>query len=153
MTQVEFKAFLNVIVPEYASEKVKAGNWSAEEALEKSRKAHSDLLPQGLDSPKQHLYTIEDGLIQVGHLWLSVDPQTFGGAGYIHDLFVAVPYRRKGIAEKAMRLLENEARRLGVSSLALHVFGYNTAARSLYEKLGYQITNVNMLKDLNAEPK
>ncbi len=151
MTQAEFQSFIAVSVPEYASEKVKAGNWTAQEALEKSRKDHEDLLPHGLQSPNQHLYTIENGATPVGRIWLSVDPQTAGGAGFIYDLFVAEPYRRKGIAEQAMLQLEREALRLGVGSLALHVFGYNTAARSLYEKLGYETTNINMLKVLSAE--
>jgi ribosomal protein S18 acetylase RimI-like enzyme len=71
---------------------------------------------------------------------------------FIYDLFVAEPYRRKGIAEQAMLQLEKEDLRLGVGSLALHVFGYNTAARSLYERLGYETTNINMRKALNVGP-
>jgi hypothetical protein len=48
MTEEEFQAFLAESVPEYAAEKVKAGNWTPEEALEKSRKEHTRLLPEGL---------------------------------------------------------------------------------------------------------
>ena len=47
-----------------------------------------------------------------------------------------------------MLALEEEARRFGLTALALHVFGHNTAARALYEGIGYQITNINMRKDL-----
>ena len=148
MTQEEFQEFLEVSIPEFASEKVQAGNWTAAEAQEKSEQSHRELLPQGLASPDQHLYTIRNGATAVGRLWLSIDPQTAGGAGFIFDLFIAEPYRRQGIAAQAMRLLESEAQRLGVSTLALHVFGYNMAARSLYEKLGYKITNINMSKTL-----
>src|SRR3972149_3780449 len=153
MTEEEFQAFLAESIPEYASEKVKAGNWTAEEALERSREAHAKLLPQGLDSPNQHLYAIEHEATHVGRLWLSVDPQTAGSAGFIYDLFVDEPFRRQGIAGEAMRLLEKEALRLGVNSLALHVFGYNLAARALYQKLGYEITNINMSKALASEPE
>ncbi len=153
MTEGEFQAFLTQSVPEYASEKVKAGNWTPEEALERSQKAHAKLLPAGLATPSQHLYTIELGGRAVGRLWLSVDPQTAGGAGFIYDLFVAEPFRRRGIAAEAMRLLEHEALSLGVSSLALHVFGYNLAARALYQKLGYETTNINMSKILSSKPE
>jgi RimJ/RimL family protein N-acetyltransferase len=153
MTEEEFVAFLDQSVPEYASEKVKAGNWTPEEALERSREDHAKLLPEGLASPNQHLYTIEFEGSPVGRVWLSVDRQTAGGAGFIYDLLVAEPFRRQGIAVEAMRLLETEALDLGVNSLALHVFGYNLAARALYEKLGYEITNINMSKKLSPDPK
>ncbi len=151
MTEEEFRVFLAQSVPEYAAEKVKAGNWTPEEALDRSRNDHAKLLPEGLASPNQYLYTIELEGSPVGRLWLSVDPQTAGGAGFIYDLLVAEPFRRQGIAAEAMRLLEREALRLGVRDLALHVFGYNVAARALYEKLGYEITNINMSKALSPE--
>jgi GNAT superfamily N-acetyltransferase len=77
-----------------------------------------------LASSNQHLYTIELGGRPVGRLWLSVDPQAAGGAGFIYDVFVAKPFRREGIAAEAMRLLEKQALRLGVSSAALRLFGY-----------------------------
>ena len=51
-----------------------------------------------------------------------------------------------------MRLLEKEALGLGVSGLSLHVFGYNLAARALYQKLGFEITNINMSKALSFKP-
>jgi RimJ/RimL family protein N-acetyltransferase len=148
MTEAEFQAFLAYSIPEYASEKVKAGNWTPEEAMERSRKGHATLLPDGLASPNQHLFTIDLEGRPVGRLWLSVDPRTAGGAGFIYDLFVEESFRRQGIGAEAMRLLEKEGLSLGVHSLALHVFGYNLAARALYEKLGYEITNINMSKSL-----
>ena len=151
MTEEEFQAFLARSIPEYAAEKVKAGNWTPDEALERSREEHVTLLPQGLATPNHHLYTIEQAGKPVGRLWLSVDQHIAGGAGFIYDLFVDEPFRRRGIASEAMRLLEKEALGLGVRSLALHVFGTNLAARALYQKLGYEITNINMAKDLTAD--
>ena len=144
MTEEEFQTFLAGGISTYAEEKVKAGNWPAEEALQRSKEAHDRLLPTGLTSPNQHLYSIEVEGKPVGHLWLSTDPQLGAGAGFIYDLFVAEAFRRQGIAKHAMRLLEQEALRLGLKSLALHVFAHNVQARSLYEQLGYEVTNINM---------
>ena len=56
--------------------------------------------------------------------------------------------RRRGYAEQAMLALEKEARRMGAGTIRLHVFGHNSAARPLYEKLGYYPTNIVMAKDL-----
>jgi ribosomal protein S18 acetylase RimI-like enzyme len=48
-----------------------------------------------------------------------------------------------------MRAAEDEARRLGVDTIRLHVFGHNTRARPLYDKLGYEPTNIMMSKTLS----
>jgi ribosomal protein S18 acetylase RimI-like enzyme len=150
MTEGEFEVFLAESIPEYATEKVKAGNWDAKEALRRSREEHTKLLPEGLTSPNQNLYVVELDGNPVGRLWLSLDADVAGGAGFVYDLFVEEPFRRRGIAAQAMVLLEKEAVRLGLRSLALHVFGYNLPARALYQKLGYEITNINMSKDLTS---
>ena len=47
-----------------------------------------------------------------------------------------------------MRFVEDEARRRGVSGIALNVFGGNEAARSLYRSLGYKEFAAAMRKDL-----
>jgi ribosomal protein S18 acetylase RimI-like enzyme len=148
MTEREFQAFLERNIPTYAADKVRAGNWTPEEAERKSREEHDRLLPGGLDSPHQHLYTIDLDGEPAGDLWLSSDPRLAAGAGFICDLYVAEGYRRQGVASEAMRLLEGEAARLGLDGLSLHVFGDNLAARALYEKLGYEVTNLNMAKSM-----
>jgi ribosomal protein S18 acetylase RimI-like enzyme len=148
MTEEEFRSFLSKDIEDYAAEKVRAGNWTAEEALRRSKEDHDGLLPRGLASPHQHLYTIELDGEPVGRLWLSTDPHLGNGVGFIYDLFVAEAFRRRGVARQAMRLLEGEALQLGLTSLALHVFGFNAAARALYEDLGYAVTNINMAKPL-----
>lgn len=148
MTSDEYTAFLEASIPEYAAEKVKAGSWTAVEALEKSRKAHDDLLPQGAATSGQHLYTILDGNKGIGWVWMSGDSGAAGGSGFIFDLFVESEYRRRGVAERAMLLLEEEARRMKIGRLSLHVFGNNSPARTLYTKLGYKETDVSMAKEI-----
>lgn len=151
MNQVEFDAFLAYDIPAYANEKVRAGNWTLDEALARSREDHDRLLPHGLNTPYHHFFVIEVDGRPVGRIWLSSDPSTAGGAGFVYDLFVDEAFRRRGIAQEAMLLLEDEAARLGLSSLALHVFGYNLPARALYEKLGYEVTNLNLAKAIKPK--
>ena len=148
MCEEDFQAFLDRNIPDYAPDTVRAGNWTPEQAEQKSREEQARLLPGGLDSAHQHLYTIELDGKPAGALWLTSDPRLAGGAGFICDLYVAEEYRRRGIATRAMRLLEGEVPRLGLNGLSLHVFGENLAARALYEKLGYKVTNLNMAKSL-----
>jgi ribosomal protein S18 acetylase RimI-like enzyme len=47
-----------------------------------------------------------------------------------------------------MLLAEGEARRRGLSRVALNVFGGNEVARNLYRSLGYEETAVTMRKTL-----
>jgi ribosomal protein S18 acetylase RimI-like enzyme len=150
MTESEFQAFVAQDVQQYADEKVKAGNWTPQEALERSREEHDRLLPAGLSTSYHHLYTIEVDGQNAGSVWLSSAPTISGGDGFVHDLFVAESFRRKGVAKQTMLLLEQEAHRMGLKRLVLHVFGHNVAARALYEDLGYSITNLNMAKPLST---
>lgn len=115
-----------------------------------SREEIDKLLPLGLSTPLHHLYIIQLDEIAVGEVWLSMKQGSTEGIGFICDLHVAEEHRHKGIASEAMRLLEGEAVGLGIKKLTLHVFGHNLGARALYEKLGYETTNVYMAKLLNT---
>ena len=53
-----------------------------------------------------------------------------------------------GFATQAMLALEEKAKELGLVILRLHVFTHNAVARSLYEKLGYEVSSLNMAKVL-----
>jgi ribosomal protein S18 acetylase RimI-like enzyme len=39
----------------------------------------------------------------------------------------------------------------GLSSLALHVFSFNTGAQALYRSIGYGISGMNMFKPLRRD--
>lgn len=149
MTQAQFDAWLPGAITGYAQEHVADGRWSAEEAEEKSREEHEKLLPQGLETPDHRLWSIvrTSDRVPVGILWINLvhkpRPHIF-----VYNIEIESQYRRRGYAEAAMKELEVEARRMGAERIRLHVFGHNAAARPLYEKLGYETTNVLMAKPL-----
>jgi ribosomal protein S18 acetylase RimI-like enzyme len=149
MTPDEFHDFYAFSVADYAREKVRAGNWSEEEALQRSKQEFQQLLPSGLDTPNHFLYAIrDDGGEKVGALWLAVEKRRGRTTGFIYQLYIDERFRRRGFGAGAMRALEQIARALGVDTLALHVFGHNHAAIALYRGLGYDVTNINMAKKL-----
>lgn len=149
MTQSEFDAWLARAIVEYAQEHVVDGRWSEDEAVEKSRAEHEQLLPQGLATPDHHLWSIvrANDRERVGILWVNVRDKPRPHA-FVYNLEVFPDFRRQGFAEAAMRQFEVEARRMGAETIRLHVFGHNAAARPLYEKLGYTPTNIVMAKPL-----
>ena len=148
MTQTEFDAFLEHVIPEYAADNVKAGYWGEEEALEKSRSEFARLLPQGLQSENHYLYSVYDGDQAVGIIWMRANFDRPTKSGFIFELWIEEGFRGKGYGKQAMLLIEEKALEMGLKSLGLHVFAYNDVARSLYEKLGYEVSSLNMTKGL-----
>ncbi|MDE1819349.1 MAG: GNAT family N-acetyltransferase [Euryarchaeota archaeon] len=146
MTPEEFGPYLAQLVPSYAESHVRTGRWSKEESLEASRKEIDNILPKGLETPNEHLFTIHvgRGRPRVGVLWLHAKD----GKAFVYELQVDEPQRRNGFGRAAMLAAEPIARRLGAKRIALHVFGDNAPARALYRDLGYLETNVQMAKEL-----
>jgi RimJ/RimL family protein N-acetyltransferase len=152
MSDAEYQPYLALAIRDYADEKVAAGNWQPAEALERSTQEFQKLLPDGVATQDNYLFTIEDQALAatVGMIWLSRIMQGAHPIIFIYDFRIDESYRRKGYGEQAMRAAEDQAKALGLDIIALHVFGHNQAARALYEKLGYEITNINMAKKLTV---
>ncbi len=147
ITDAEFDAWRAATIPAYANDKVKSGQWSAESALELSRKAVEELLPQGPATPDNYLFTILDLADNpVGTLWFAAQDRGGTRVAYVYDVVVAPAHRRQGHAARAFDALEMEVARLGLDGIALHLFGHNSSAHALYVKLGYVATNISMFK-------
>ena len=148
MTESEFETYLEKTIPEYAADKAGAGDWSEEEALERSRKAFTNLLPRGLKTENNYLFRVqlEENREKIGILWIK--HETPRPHGFILDISLDQAQRGKGYGKQAMLALEEFAKGLGIETLALHVFAYNMAAMQLYKGLGYEVTSQNMTKKL-----
>lgn len=66
-------------------------------------------------------------------------------AWWVGDIVIDENQRRRGYGREAMRLAEAYARTHGAASLGLSVFGFNQAARTLYEALGFETTRVEAI--------
>ena len=69
-------------------------------------------------------------------------------SAFIYDRNIREDLRGRGYGRKVMERVEEQAQEMGIDTVGLHVFGYNHAARTLYEKMGYQITGIGMTKTL-----
>ena len=152
MSDATYQVYLEATVRTYAEDKIKAGNWQPEEALEQSAAEFQKYLPDGVATKDNYLYDIVDAAlgIRVGMIWLGLTMQGSKPVMFIYDFVIDETQRRKGYGEQAMLAAEVQTTALGYDTIALHVFGHNHAARVLYEKLGYEITNINMAKKLTA---
>ncbi len=154
LTEPSFAAWWRDTIPAYAEDKVMAGNWLPEVALERAEAEFKRFLPQGLATPDQHFFGVVDDATgaEVGIVWFSVGDWGGRNAAFILDFAIYERFRRHGYGLQALSALEDVVRAMGMDTLALHVFGHNHAARRLYEKAGFEVTNINMAKRLAAAP-
>jgi ribosomal protein S18 acetylase RimI-like enzyme len=150
MSQDEFEAYLESAVDHYAQEHVRAGNWSPEQARTLSEDSYHSLLPDGVATPDQYLFTIEDQALgeKVGMLWFAVEERVGAPRAFLYDIRIEEACRRRGYGTEALQALEAKVRELGLATIELHVFGHNDTAQAMYEKLGYQVTDLRMSKTL-----
>lgn len=149
MQQNDFDTFFEENIVRYAEEKVKSGNWQVEDALERSRAEFEGLLPDGLQSKDQYIFNIFDDEQEskIGILWVEVRMDEPHRPAFIFDFVIDESYRGKGFGKKSLTALDEKLKLMGVESVALHVFGYNTNAFELYKRMGYEATNINMRKN------
>lgn len=147
LPQQEFLAWQRESLESYAAEKVAAGNWSADEAADKSKKAFADLLPMGPETKDHYMgsFWCPESEKSVGIVWFHLVPGKQQSA-FIYDFVIYPEFRGKGLAKAALHVAETEMKRLGAKSSRLHVFAHNKIARKLYETTGYEVTNLNMCK-------
>jgi ribosomal protein S18 acetylase RimI-like enzyme len=151
ITEAEYVAWLEIVIPAYAKDKVSSGQWPKDSALDSARKDYAELLPNGRDTDKNHIFTVlsPEGF-PVGTLWFVEQERANSRIAYVYDIYVKPEHRRQGHASRAFQALEVEVTRLRLSGVALHVFGHNLAAQALYTKLGYVATNINMFKPVSG---
>ena len=154
MTAPEYAEWVEQSITGYAADKVASGQWTAEESLALSRKENAELLPLGLETPGNHLFTVVDSqAVAVGMLWFAVKKKFGADIAYVFDVGIHPERQREGHAARAFAALEEELRRRGLTGIALHVFGHNEAARALYAKLGFEPTNISMYKPIEPIPR
>ena len=142
----EYASWLEAAIPGYAQDKVVSGQWPAGSALQLARNDYAELLPEGRSTVGHYIYSIVDSDGEVGTLWFVAKQRADCRIAYVYDVHVVPDRRRQGHGFRAFQALEREAAKLGLTGIALHVFGHNREAQALYSKLGYTPTNVNMYK-------
>ena len=68
--------------------------------------------------------------------------------GFIHDLWVDETYRNEGVARQMVMLAVEKYREIGVKQVRLETAGPNDAARKLFERCGFRVSAVSMLREI-----
>jgi ribosomal protein S18 acetylase RimI-like enzyme len=149
MTQIDFEIWAPRSRQGYVEDKIKANGLTKNEAQEIAEKDFTRLLPDGLSSKDNYLYTMKNSdSTVVGYLWFCIRGAVDNRKAFLCDIVVNENYRGQGIGKSAMLQLEQEVKKLSLKEIGLHVFGFNEKAIRLYQSLGFRTTDLVMSKSL-----
>ena len=112
MTAAEYSNYMKYSVNNYAVEKQKGEGLTEENALKIAQESYAKLLPQGLDTPDQFLYSVFDKPSgkSIGILWMAKKLNGMKPYTFIYDIELASENRGKGLGKELMQLVEIETR-------------------------------------------
>jgi ribosomal protein S18 acetylase RimI-like enzyme len=153
MDESQYDYFERKSIIHYGEEKSRAEGLSYQDGQDLSVKTFRELLPERLHTKNHFFYAVidpEGSLINTplsGWLWVGIEGRTPTNRYlYIWDVYLDPELRGKGHGKRVMKFAEEKAVQLGLPKVRLNVFGHNLVARSLYEKLGYLPTHIQMEK-------
>lgn len=145
----EFAAWRELSIKNYSEGMAINNGLPVSAVLEEATKQFDRSFPDGFPAIDNHVYKlVSDSDHQLGYLWLGISGPSFRRRVFIFDIFVEESERKKGYGEFMLKWLEGKTKELGFTEVSLHAFNYNRPAISLYEKFGFQLTNVYMTKKL-----
>ncbi len=148
MTDAQYAAYREGAEESYAEGIAGSGAMSLEAARAKSAEDYARLLPDGLATEDNRLWTAYDGDLEVGVLWLAFKDTSEGVSAFGFDFEVREELRRHGYGRAIMLAAEQVCLELGVVRVGLSVFGNNLGAQALYEQMGFQVSAIQMTKRL-----
>jgi GNAT superfamily N-acetyltransferase len=150
MTEEQYEAFAEISARDQMEGHVREGRWKAEEAEANMAKLAAQFLPEGLATPNHFFYAIEEegtGAL-AGGLWYMLAEGEGTRQLFVVDIQIYEEYRRRGYGTQVFLAMEDHAREMGATAIALHLFADNAPARAMYQKLGYAGTDTSMAKQI-----
>jgi len=150
--------FLQMQIEEFAREKVLAGHWTQAEARRKSRKSIVRLTGRNPAARGHRFWKGVDAEgMRLGWIWIGPIPgaRPTERGRWLYQITIEESLRGRGYGRAMLAATERVLAGEGVDALHLNVFAWNTAARSLYDSMGYEIvqesaTDAQMRKALRA---
>lgn len=143
MTDAERKAALEREVIEYADAKVRAGIWTTEESVQRSRdEIHHYVGDRPEDRGHEFLVGVDDAGRGIGWIWLGPVPTADAppSTRWLFNILVARDLRGRGFGRALLRAAEDHVLGTGRTELAFNVFRWNAVAVALYSGSGYAVT-------------
>src|SRR5690349_23012861 len=140
------------MVADYAEAIATSRGLTGAEALAEAGRDVDDRLPRGPATVGQLLRrALRDGT-EVGWIWVSLPGPERPQTAWISNVEVDPGFRSRGYAGEIITAVEAELAGLGVPRLGLNVFGDNTAALRVYERLGFEVYAQQRARSLTDLP-
>lgn len=148
MTKEEFEVYKTKLIKSYAETLAKNLKRDIETMLVQSEQQVNGLLKDGIETKEQYLYNVIDAISKenVGILWVNVKNEDH--RAFIFDIEMKKEYQGRGYGKATLCELDRLMKTMGVKQIGLNVFADNPNALRLYEKSGYVVTNMNMVKEI-----
>ncbi len=142
ITDEELNIFLPDSIDMYAQSMVENNEYPNREIP--NRLAENEVysyFPNGQLRANEHIFSIVDKNNEdtiVGTTWITIHPRPKFSTAFLVWIDIRPDFRRKGLAKKTLKQLENYVRRFNVAHIDLSVFANNHGARKLYQEMGYR---------------
>jgi GNAT superfamily N-acetyltransferase len=97
------------------------------------------------------LVAVDAGRV-AGYVYAAIEPLSWqelrDEAGFIHDIFVDDPARRRGIAARLVEAAVAWFRDQGMPRVIIHTAEKNVGAQQLFDRLGFRRTMVEMTREI-----
>jgi RimJ/RimL family protein N-acetyltransferase len=153
MTDEQYQSFMKISFADQVQNQILAGLLEPGQASDTVAAQQKQMLPQGVCTPNQYFFAIQSTASgeQVGGIWFTTMKRRGKEYGFIMDIQIDPKHRRHGYGSAAFVAIERFALAKGLGEIGLNVFGHNTPARALYQKLGYREVGVSMTKSIGPQ--
>ena len=125
------------------------------EAREGAESGYASFLGSMLDSSNDAVFVAEENGTVTGYVFAALEPLSWkelrGPAGFIHDLAVAEEARQTGVGRLLMDAAIAWLRERKAPRVILWTAAPNTVARSLFARIGFRETMVEMTMELSGD--
>ena len=146
MTDTEFDKIMAIDIEEYIKDisiyKEQFTKETGKEPREFAKDQFKELLPDGLDSANNFFWIVNDQetKVEVGYLWIVYDPEK--NIVFLAQIRVYEKYQGQSYGTQILKELDKITKeKHQAKAIVLHVFKHNPGAKSLYDKMGYQVKN------------
>ena len=119
-----------------------------------SERGYAAFLGGMLDSPDDCVLVAEENGAIRGYVFVALEPMSWkelrGPAGFIHDIAVAEEARHSGVATQLMEAAIAWLRERRAPRVILWTAAPNQAAQSLFHRLGFRDTMIEMTMELDT---